>query len=128
MAQTHTAVKGSERVPLPGARALGAAHAEQWVEVTVKLKRKAQLPDLTERPKTLLTRDELTAKYGSDPADVEKAAKTFSDMGLEVLNKDPKTRTVELGGTVSAMNAAFGVKLTRFTHEGEEYRGRVGAV
>jgi kumamolisin len=128
MAQTHTLVKGSERIPLPGARALGAAHAEQWVEVTVKLKRKTALPELTERPKQILTRDELAAKYGSDPADVEKAAKAFSAMGLEVLHTDPKTRTVELGGTVSAMNAAFGVKLMRFKHDGEEYRGRVGAV
>ena len=50
MAQSQTPVKGSDRVPLPGAKAIGAAHGEQWVEVTVKVKRKAELPDLTGRP------------------------------------------------------------------------------
>jgi len=128
MAQTHSPLKGSNRIPLPGARALGAAHGEQWVEVTAKIKRKTPLPDLTGRPAKAMTRDELSAKYGSDPADMQKAADAFKKMGLEVLHTDAATRSIELGGTVTAMNQAFGVKLMRFTHDGEEYRGRVGPV
>lgn len=128
MAHTQSPVKGSERIPLPGARAVGAAHGDQWVEVTVKLKRREELPDFDRRPEKIVTREDLAAKYGADPSEIERAAKTFSELGLEVLGTNASTRTVELGGTVSAMNATFGVKLMRFAHEGEEYRGRVGAV
>src|SRR5580765_6964357 len=80
MAQSQTPVKGSDRVPLPGARAIGAAHGEQWVEVTVKVKRKAELPDLAGRPKTKMTREELAAKYGANAQDVEKLAEQFRAM------------------------------------------------
>lgn len=128
MAQSQTPVKGSDRVPLPGAKAIGAAHGEQWVEVTVKVKRKAELPDLTGRPKTKMTREELAAKYGANAQDVEKLAAQFRAMGLDVIHTDANSRIVELGGTVSAMNAAFGVKLMQFAHAGEAYRGRVGPI
>ena len=128
MAQSQTPVKGSDRVPLPGARAIGAAHGEQWVEVTVKVKRKAELPDLAGRPKTKMTREELAAKYGANAQDVEKLAEQFRAMGLDVIHTDANSRIVEVGGTVSAMNAAFGVKLMQYAHAGEQYRGRVGPI
>jgi kumamolisin len=127
MAQTHTDVKGSDRIPLPGAKAVGAAHAEQWVEVTVKVRRKAPLPSVADRPKQMITRDAL-ASYNASQADIDKVAKTFGDLGLEVVHTDIDKRTVELAGTVTAMNAAFGVKLMRFSSDQGEYRGRVGRV
>lgn len=127
MSQTQTDVKGSDRVPLPGARAVGEAHAEEWVEVTVKLKRKAPLPAVSDRPKQMIKREDLAA-YGANQTDIDKVAKTFSGLGLEVVHTDLNTRTVELAGTVTAMNAAFGVKLMRFSSEQGEYRGRVGRV
>jgi kumamolisin len=108
MAQSQTPVKGSDRVPLPGARAIGAAHGEQWVEVTVKVKRKAELPDLAGRPKTKMTREELAAKYGANAEDVEKLAAQFRAMGLDVIHTDANSRIVEVGGTVSAMTALSG--------------------
>src|SRR4051794_9125593 len=40
------AVPGSERVPVPGAKAVAAADAEGWLEVTLKLARQAPLPAL----------------------------------------------------------------------------------
>jgi kumamolisin len=127
MAQTHSEVKGSDRIPLPGAKAVGEAHAEEWVEVTVKVKRKAALPSVADRPKQMIKREDLAA-YGANQADIDKVAKTFSDLGLEVVHTDLNARTVELAGTVTAMNAAFGVKLMRFSSDQGEYRGRVGRV
>jgi kumamolisin len=127
MSQTHSEVKGSDRVPLPGAKAVGEAHAEEWVEVTVKLKRKAALPSVADRPKQMIKREDLAA-YGANQADIDRVAATFSGLGLEVVHTDLNTRTVELAGTVTAMNAAFGVKLMRFSNEQGEYRGRVGRV
>jgi kumamolisin len=127
MAETQSEIKGSDRIPLPGARAVGESHADEWVEVTVKVKRKAALPSVDDRPKQMIKRDDLAA-YGASQADIDKVAKTFTDHGLEVVHTDLNTRTVELAGTVAAMNAAFGVKLMRFSSDQGEYRGRVGRV
>ena len=59
MADTHVAVTGSKRVPLPGARALGRANPHTTIEVSLKLRRKNELPDLTGRPSATLSREEL---------------------------------------------------------------------
>src|SRR5712692_9804970 len=70
--QSHVVLKGTERVALPGARALGEASAHEWVEVTVKLRRQADLPELAGRPKAPISRAELAKKYGASQADVDK--------------------------------------------------------
>ena len=127
MSSTHTEIRGSNRIPLPGAHAVGAAHAEEWVEVTLKLKRKKPLPSLDDRPREFMKREDLAA-YGANQADIDKVTKVFSDLGLEVLHTDVNTRTVELAGTVAQMNSAFGVKLMRFSSDQGVYRGRVGRV
>ena len=59
MAETHVAVTGSKRVSLPGARALGRANPHTTIEVSLKLRRKNELPDLTGRPSATLSREEL---------------------------------------------------------------------
>jgi len=53
------AVPGSERTPAFGATATRAADAEAWVEVTLKLARKAPLPSVDARPQATLTSTEL---------------------------------------------------------------------
>jgi hypothetical protein len=50
MADTHSAVAGSKRVPLPGARALGRANPHTTIEVSLKLRRKNEIADLPGRP------------------------------------------------------------------------------
>jgi len=122
------AVPGSERTPAFGATATRAADAEAWVEVTLKLARKAPLPAVDQRPQRALTSGELGAQFGASPDAVKRVSDTFTGLGLTVLAADTATRTVQLGGPVSAMEEAFQVKLMQYDGIRGPYRGRVGAL
>ena len=122
------AVPGSERTPAFGATATRAADAEAWLEVTLKLARKAPLPALDTRPQGTLTSSEVGARYGASDAAIKRVSDTFTGLGLTVLASDAATRTVKLGGPVHLMEAAFQVKLMQFDGIRGPYRGRVGAL
>ena len=128
MADTHVAVTGSERVPLPGARALGRANPHTTIEVSLKLRRKNKLQDLTGRPSATLSRDELAEKYGASDDDIDKVVQAFQKFGLKRVEANAATRTVRLSGTITQMENAFQVKLFDYAHPDGNYRGRVGAV
>ena len=122
------AVPGSERTPAFGATATRAADAEAWVEVTLKLARKTPLPAVDARPMQALSATELGARYGASDEAVTRVSDTFAALGLTVLASDAATRSVQLGGPVSAMEAAFQVRLMDFDGVRGPYRGRVGAL
>ena len=128
MADTHVAVTGSKRVPLPGARALGRANPHTTIEVSLKLRRKNELPDLTGRPSATLSREELAEKYGASDDDIDKVVQAFQKFGLKRVEANAATRTVRLSGTITQMENAFQVKLFDYAHPDGNYRGRVGAV
>ena len=122
------AVPGSERTPAFGATATRAADAEAWLEVTLKLARKAPLPAVDTRPLHPLSAAEIGARYGASDEAIKRVSDTFAGLGLTVLASDAATRTVQLGGPVHAMEAAFQVKLMQFTGIRGDYRGRAGAL
>ena len=128
MAETHVAVTGSKRVSLPGARALGRANPHTTIEVSLKLRRKNELPDLTGRPSATLSREELAEKYGASDDDIDKVVQAFQKFGLKRVEANAATRTVRLSGTITQMENAFQVKLFDYAHPDGNYRGRVGAV
>ena len=72
-------LSGSQRTLLPGSRVIGLAGSEEWIEVTVKLRRKRSLPELTGRPATTLTRAELEEQYGASQADIDQVAASVDD-------------------------------------------------
>ena len=127
-ADTHAVVAGSQRVPLPGARALGPANPHTTIEVTLKLRGKKELPELNDRPKKTMTREELAAEYGASGRDVEKVREVFGKLGLQVVDASEVTRSVRLSGSTAAMEQAFLVKLFNYAHARGHYRGRVGAL
>ncbi len=127
-ADTHDVVVGSQRVPLPGARALGPANPHTTIEVTLKLRGKKELPELKERPKKAMTRDELAAEYGASKRDIDKVTEVFGKLGLQVVDANEISRSVRLSGSVAAMEQAFLVKLFNYAHAHGNYRGRVGTV
>ena len=122
------AVPGSERTPAFGATATRAADAEAWVEVTLKLARKAPLPSLDQRPARPLTAAEIGTQYGASDDAIKRVSDTFAALGLTVLASDAATRSVQLGGPVNAMEQAFQVRLMQFDGVRGAYRGRVGAL
>ena len=123
---SHVVLPGSQRTLLSGSQVLGMADAAQRIEVTVKLRRKAPLPEMTERPTTPLSRAESAAKYGATAEDIAKVKDVFGRYGLDVVRSDQATRSVVLSGPISAMETAFEVKLFRYAHVEGNYRGRSG--
>jgi kumamolisin len=126
--QTHVAVDGSGRRPVPGATAAGPTNPNATLEVTLKLRRRKEIPDLDGRPQTVMSRQQLEAEYGGDKADIDKVISTLTPFGLEVVEQDTATRSVRVSGTVEQMEKAFNVRLFDYDHADEPYRGRVGAV
>ena len=122
------AVPGSERTPAFGATATRAADAEAWLEVTLKLARKAPLPAVDSRPPGMLSATEVGAQYGASDAAIKRVSDTFTGLGLTLLASDAATRTVKLGGPVHVMEDAFQVKLMQFDGIRGPYRGRIGAL
>jgi kumamolisin len=129
-------LKGSERKPLPGARAVGNADPTERLEVSVLLRRRNGAA-LTERVQKLarrenagghLSRQQFEAQFSADADDIAAVKKFAQAHGLVVVQEHPGRRTVVLSGTVAQFDAAFGVELQRFQYAGGSYRGRIGAV
>lgn len=128
MDTSHSAVNGSKRAPLPGSRAIGRANPHATIEVSLKLRRKAPMPELAARPQKVMTRAQLASSYGASQEDIDKVVATFVALGLKSVGTNASTRTVRLSGTVTALEQAFQVKLINYAHANGNYRGRVGYV
>lgn len=127
---------GSERGPLPGARAVAKADPDERLEVSVLVRRRAAA-ELGQMVRQLasgapgashLRRDEFAARHGVEPADLAAVERFAAAHGLAVVQKDAARRTLVLAGTVAQCNVAFGVDLQRFEHDGGSYRGRTGPI
>ena len=130
------ALAGSDRQPLPGARAVGKADPTERFEVTVLLRRR-QGAALEQRVAKLaagdkstghMKREDFAKQFGAEPADVAAVRKFANSHALTVVQEDAARRTVILSGTVAQFDQAFGVELQQFEHDGGSYRGRTGAI
>jgi kumamolisin len=126
--ETHTPIPGSNRVALPGARALGLSNRHATIEVLLKLRPKTALPELRGRPAATMTREQLAASYGASEQDIDTVARAFEKFGLKMVKKDPAACSVSLSGTAAQMEKAFQVRLLDYEHPDGNYRGRVGEV
>ncbi len=129
-------IPGSEKAPLPGAKALASTNPDEVIEVTVLLRRQKD-PHAAEgkfavasaiQERRYLTRDQYHNTYGASTEDIEGIQKFAHEFGLAVSAIHPGRRTVHLRGTVNAMNKAFDVDLRDFEHAARRYRGRTGAI
>jgi len=129
-------LNGSERQPLPGAKAVGKADPAERLEVSLVLRR-SNADALKDRVSKLahregagghLTREEFERQFGAHSEDVAAVRKFAQAHGLAVVQEHAGRRTVVLSGTVAQFDSAFGVELQRFEHPGGSYRGRVGSV
>jgi kumamolisin len=122
--------------PLPhGSKALRRTNPHQWLELTLGVKRLADVPDLSrlddKKPteRKYLTRDELTKKYGSDPAMVKKIEDFASAHNLKVTRDERTAARLGLAGSVADLSAAFGVQLFDFEHASlGKFHARTGLI
>ncbi|HLM90702.1 MAG TPA: S53 family peptidase [Thermoplasmata archaeon] len=121
---------GSVRVPLPEARALGRPRPDERVQVTLLLRRRADLAPFPSPSgaSPILTREAFAATHGAHPSDLETVRTFARRAGLELLAESIGPRTVLLSGPLSALEQSFGVTLQRWTYPGGSYRGRLGPI
>ena len=122
------AIPGSYVSPLPGAKTVGGADPHQTIEVTLKLRGKQALPEITGRPAKLMTREQLADTYGASQEDIDAVVRIYEQLGLKKALTDAATRTVKFSGPVEEMENAFQVKLFNYTHPSGDYRGHEGYV
>src|SRR3954453_17370825 len=104
----HTA--NPERCPLPGSERPPARAASpaapidpgQQISVTVVLRRRNELP--AEAMADPMPRDQFTAEYGADPADVDKVTETLTRNGIRIDQVDPGSRRIRATGPAAALS------------------------
>ncbi len=102
---------GSERAAISGVQDLGPVDEQERIEVTLVLRRRAELPDELVFSPEVISAGELADTYGAEPADVDLVGETLSGFGLEVTATDEASRRVRVAGTASALAEAFGANL-----------------
>jgi kumamolisin len=132
----NISLKGSERMPLPGARVVAPADPTERLEVTVLVRRSAR-EEFNARVAQIasgkdsgprMSREEFAQRHGAAAADFAAVRDFASAHGLQVVLEHAGRRTVVLSGTVAQFNAAFGVQLQLMRHDSCSYRGRTGNI
>ena len=120
MTESRVTVPGSSRPAVPTS---GPLDPGTEIEVTIALRRRTQIPDeaFTGPP---LTRDELGARYGADPDELESVVSTVRAAGAEVVSSDAANRLVRVRGTAGVLGELFGTELAQA--EGPGTRARSG--
>ncbi len=123
-AEPRQLLPGSEKPPSP---APAAKPATGKVTVSIILRRKQQL-NPNSLGKLRLTRTEYTRSYAADAADLKQIRAFAKEFNLTVVQESAARRTVQLSGTVAAMQNAFGVQLKHATVDGKTCRVREGGI
>jgi kumamolisin len=145
----HIPLKGSERVAVPGAKAIGAANPDESLQVTVRLRSRAQAADskaknnaatsnlksaveslLKQRAaeRQHLTREQFLAQRGALEEDAQAVEAFAHACGLSIVDANIAKASVTLTGTVADFAKAFNVELRNYDSPSGSYRGRTGPV
>jgi kumamolisin len=131
-----TPISGSERQPVRGARLIQNSHPDQTIEVSVRIRSKAEATReelkiaLAQPGFRQMSRVEYENTHGADPADFDQIRKFAQEYGLKVIETgtDLARRTVKLSGTVANLQKAFHVELKEYSHPNGNFRGRTGTL
>jgi kumamolisin len=116
---------GSERAPLAAVTPAGPLDTSERAELTLVLRRRAELPaGIVEGP-TVLTSEQLAGQYGADPADVDLVRQTLTGLGLEITAVHPASRRVQVAGTLEQLSSTFGAELRQVSSPAPKGHGTV---
>jgi kumamolisin len=134
----RVALPGSTRKIPRGAKLLGPSPPQQRIQITVRLRSRRGANPLKEvigaqmlqspRQREYLSRRDYAERFGADPTDVAQIEAFAHAQGLTVISIDMPARIIRLEGSVAALSAAFGVKLSRVRIDGAERRVRRGDI
>lgn len=127
----RSVVAGSQKKALPGAKLIGKIDPEERIEVTLRIRRRPasaaakKVDSATSGP---LSREEFSQLFGADPADIARVEDFAHKHGFEVLQASIAQRMVRLSGPASAVKAAFGTTLNRYSIGKVKFHGRTGTL
>ena len=122
----YVVLPGSSRAMRPGAQVLGVADPDEWIEVTIKVRRKKALPEIGKAGAKPLSVKELEAQYGANPADIATVRRVLTGFGVKVLKEDAMSCSIWAGATAQVWESVFLVRLFHYAHSEGNYRGRKG--
>jgi subtilase family serine protease len=113
---------GSDRAEIPDAMPAGDIDPAQRIEVTLILRRRAELPAGTYG----LSSDQLAETYGADPADIARVREVLTGYGLTVTSAHQASRRMKVAGSIADLSHAFGTTLSMVSsrHPGADHRVR----
>lgn len=125
-------LQGSVPVTIADMRSLGPAPADERIDVTVFVRRRAPLAphplDAKPGQRRYLTRAEFAAQHGASDADLDAVAAFAQRAGLVVVERRPAARSIVLSGTAGQVTAAFGTSIERVEHAAGISRRRTAPV
>lgn len=131
MKRQNGVLQGSGRKAPSAAKTLGPVDPNTRFDVTVVLRRRAELPrPLVEGPDTVSS-DVFADQYGAAAGDIETVQMVLYAAGLSVSKVHPHSRRLTVSGTAAAFSAIFGTQLVQvrsqdLTGREVEHRSRVG--
>lgn len=119
----------------PVGKRMGAIPAEQVIEFSIYLKDRdgdpllSILPGASLPPKHVVSRAAVAAARHDDHRDDIEAVTNFADaQGLSVVQVDAARRLVRITGPADKVQAAFHTDLSNYEDNGQQFRGRAGAL
>src|SRR5690348_16545351 len=88
--------------------ALGPVDSNERIEISVIVRPRHELNDLESEQNQPMSREQFAAKYGADPADLQRVEKFAKEYNLAVVESSCARRTIRLEGRAADISAAFG--------------------
>ncbi len=123
--ERRSMVTGSDREAVRGVQSAGQVNADLQIDVTLVLRRRAELPAQDPRSDAL-DATQLGERFGADPADLDTVRAGIEAAGAQVIWEDAAGRRVRVRGTYAVLKAMFGVELHDVQGEGGSFRMRTG--
>jgi kumamolisin len=115
--ESSVQLSGSSRARPASFEPAGQLNTAERAELTLVLRRRAELPAEIVAGPTVLTSDELAERYGADPADVDLVRRTLASLGLDIAAVHAGSRRVKVAGTLGDLASAFGTTLEKVTSQ-----------